>query len=203
MAMERWDPFSDLMNRMLGDWYFRPWRSGTNLGYSLPIDVCETENEFIVRAAAPGIRPEDLDVSVKEDVLTIRGEITAPDWMRSEQSQTTQTRGTQTQSQGQMQGQSQGQMSGQPQGQQYGQSRQGMQMQGTHCWLQEIPTGHFTRSVTLPSPVNGTNARAEFDNGMLTLHLPKTEEARPRRIEIQGGAGRQLGSGQTPGQTGR
>jgi len=187
MAMERWDPFSDLMNRMMGDWYFRPWRSGTSLGYSLPIDVCETEEEFIIRAAAPGVRPEDLDVSVKEDVLTIRGEMVAPDWMRSESPQASQAGGGQNQSQGQ----------------QSVQSRQRGHTGGVHCWVQEIPTGHFTRSITLPTPVNGNNARAEFDNGMLTLHLPKVEEARPRRIHIQTASGRQLGPGQAPGQTSR
>ena len=179
MAMERWDPFSDLMSRMMGDWYFRPWRMTREVGgYSLPLDVCETDDEFIIRAAAPGMRPEDLDVSVKEDTLTIRGEMKSPEWMQVEQTQA----GRQAS----------------PQGQTTGQPRQQLRGQGTHCWVQEIPYGRFTRSITLPSPVNGSNARAEYDNGMLILHLPKAEEAKPRRIEIRGGAGRQLGQG--PGQ---
>ena len=75
MAMERWDPFSEMVNRMFGERFGRPWQMTTQMGYSLPMDVCEMDDEFLIRASAPGMRPEDLDISVKEDTLTIRGEI--------------------------------------------------------------------------------------------------------------------------------
>lgn len=42
---------------------------------SLPIDIFERKNKFIVRASVPGISPEKLDVQVEDNVLTIRGEI--------------------------------------------------------------------------------------------------------------------------------
>jgi HSP20 family protein len=43
----------------------------------------------------------------------------------------------------------------------------------------------FYRSVTLPSGVNAEKVQATYRNGVLELHVPRTEEARPRRIQIQ------------------
>ena len=47
--------------------------------------------------------------------------------------------------------------------------------------------GSFTRSFTLPSSVTAEGASAEFDNGILTVSLPKREETKARKIEIMGG----------------
>jgi HSP20 family protein len=48
--------------------------------------------------------------------------------------------------------------------------------------------GRFERSFTLPRTVIADDVRAAFENGVLTITLPKTEEAKPRRIQIQAGA---------------
>jgi len=234
LAIERWDPFGDMlrfrhmMNRMFDESFGRQGRPGfERMGYNLPIDVCETDDEYLVRAAVPGVHPQDLDVSVKEDTVTIRGHLREPEWLRREthqrqatgqhqtqQYQTNQPMG-QTQQTGQQYQANQPMGQTQPTGQQYqtnqptGQSEQtghwqGHSHAGAECWLQEIPYGRFSRSITLPTPINSNNARADFDNGMLILHLPKTEEARPRRIEVQPGAQRQqigVGTGSTTGQT--
>jgi HSP20 family protein len=53
--------------------------------------------------------------------------------------------------------------------------------------------GRFQRSFTVPATVRGDRCEASYENGVLTLRLPKAEEAKPRRIQIGGrGAGRQL-----------
>lgn len=44
--------------------------------------------------------------------------------------------------------------------------------------------GTFTRAFTLPSQVNGDGVKASFENGVLTLLVPKAEQARPRKITI-------------------
>jgi len=54
--------------------------------------------------------------------------------------------------------------------------------------------GRFQRSFTVPQTVRGDSCEARFDNGVLTIRLPKAEEARPRRIRIEGAA-RQVESG--------
>jgi HSP20 family protein len=43
--------------------------------WSLPLDVYERDNTLFIRAAVPGIKPEDLNVSIEENILTITGEM--------------------------------------------------------------------------------------------------------------------------------
>ncbi len=50
--------------------------------------------------------------------------------------------------------------------------------------LQERPTGKFSRSLELPDPVDSAKVEASLVNGVLTLRLPKAEEAKPRSIKI-------------------
>ena len=88
----------------------------------------------------------------------------------------------------------------------------------SNTYIVERRYGRFERSFTLPSSVSADQVKAEFDNGVLRIRLPKTEQAKPRRIEVQPGSGAQaqrvntgrgrqaqVGSGeQQPGQqTGR
>ena len=49
------------------------------------------------------------------------------------------------------------------------------------------PTGVFTRSFTLPSNVDGSKVEASYENGVLTVFLPKREEAKPRMIQVKVG----------------
>ncbi len=56
--------------------------------------------------------------------------------------------------------------------------------EGQNWHLREITSGQFTRSLTLPFPVEVERAEASFTNGVLTLTLPKAEAAKPRRIAI-------------------
>src|SRR5262245_57657983 len=47
--------------------------------------------------------------------------------------------------------------------------------------------GRFQRTLTLPAPVAADKVRAEYKDGILTITLPKTEEAKPKRIDVQAG----------------
>lgn len=59
--------------------------------------------------------------------------------------------------------------------------------EGNVQWaIQERPYGKFSRTVTLNIPVDANRAEANFENGVLTLTLPKAEWAKPRTIEIKG-----------------
>jgi HSP20 family protein len=51
--------------------------------------------------------------------------------------------------------------------------------------MRERRYGAFSRSITLGDRVNGEKIQASYDSGVLTLSLPKAEEARPKRIEIK------------------
>lgn len=50
---------------------------------------------------------------------------------------------------------------------------------------QERPVGKFVRTLTLPFPVDDTKVEARLENGVLSIHLPKHEAARPRRIVVK------------------
>ena len=77
----RWEPFRDVlslrdaMDRMFDETYFRapvslaPWSEGP-----LAVDVYETDDTVVVKSAIPGVKAEDIDVSVTGDTLTIKAE---------------------------------------------------------------------------------------------------------------------------------
>jgi HSP20 family protein len=68
-------------------------------------------------------------------------------------------------------------------------------------YMHEIPHGEFTRTIDLPVEVNPQQARATFQCGMLKLELPKVEQAREHRLQIQTGGqqrGRAVKVGQQP-----
>jgi len=91
MAIERWDPFReaislrDAMDSLLQESFVRPGGMPAQAGYAaMPLDVCEAEDEFVVKAALPGIKPEDVQITVQGDTLTIRGESKAEEEKKGE-----------------------------------------------------------------------------------------------------------------------
>jgi HSP20 family protein len=50
--------------------------------------------------------------------------------------------------------------------------------------LRERPTGHFSRVLTLPDALDASKADADVSNGVLTLRIPKAEDARPKSIKV-------------------
>jgi HSP20 family protein len=73
----RWDPFTDLrqtMDQLFEQGFSRPWRylQSDNYEMTLPVEVWATDEAVEVKAALPGVRPEDVDITVVHDVLTIK-----------------------------------------------------------------------------------------------------------------------------------
>src|SRR4051794_3031059 len=91
MAIERWDPFRepislrDAVNSLLQESFIRPGNLPAQNGTAtFPLDISERENEFVVRASLPGVRPEDVQITVQGDTLTIRGESKAEEEKKGE-----------------------------------------------------------------------------------------------------------------------
>ncbi|MGZ5977943.1 MAG: Hsp20/alpha crystallin family protein [Isosphaeraceae bacterium] len=147
MAIQHWEPLRemvslrDAMNSLLQESFVRPVGLMGNGAALLPLDIAETEDEFIVKASLPGVRPEDVHITAHGDTLTIRGEMKAEE-----------------------------------------------EKKGEHYHLRELRQGHFQRTVTLSTPISADKAQAQFENGVLTLKLPKAEEAKPKEIKIGGRA---------------
>lgn len=146
-----------------------------------PMDVCETPNGYEVDVALPGVRPEDVEITVDQNTLTIRGRYSYQNEHRDQQ-------------EGQMQNQQQAQ-TGQTQvgqSQPRGDAQQGKtdrHRQGHNWLLKEIPSGTFERTITFPRPIDVNNIQTKFQNGILTIMLPVSEASRPKRISLTGGQG--------------
>ncbi len=102
----------------------------------LPIDVYTTASEIVVTAAVPGVAPEDVDVALEGDTLTIRVELPSP-------------------------------------------------LENVEYLFQERPFGRYSRALTLNVPIDVDNIEATFDNGLLTLTLPKMSPAKPKTIQVK------------------
>jgi HSP20 family protein len=152
--MTRWDPWSEfvplrqMMDRLFEDAWLRPsgatggstWAGSPGSGYAF--DLYETPEDYVVNATVPGLKPEDVELTVQGMVLTISGEI-KPEVGASESAQ---------------------------------------------YQVRERQYGRFSRQFHLPLAVNADRIEAHLEHGILTVHLPKAEEAKPRRIQIQGGS---------------
>ncbi len=104
------------------------------------LDVEEDEDRFTLHVELPSVKPEDVEVSLEENVLTIAGERRFYDDREAD----------------------------------------GFRRIERHF-------GRFHRAVRLPDRVAADNVEANFRDGLLTITVPKAEEAKPRRIQIQAG----------------
>jgi HSP20 family protein len=128
----------DFMDRFFDEVYSRE-NGLVSLG-SPSIDLYQTDDEVIVKASLPGIKPEDLHLTVTGEVLTLQGEF------KDEQENTNKN---------------------------------------ATYHIRERRYGSFSRSISLPAPVEVDQSRAEFEDGILTLTLPKAETVRPKMINIK------------------
>jgi len=142
--LTRWEPVREMMtlreamDRLFDDAFTRPL-SVRDGGWSTPaIDMYQTDNDVVVKAALPGFKAEDVQINVTGDVLAIRGE------MKHEEEQKDK------------------------------------------AWhIREHRWGSFERSISLPTDVVSEKAQADFDNGILTITLPKAEEVKPKTITVK------------------
>jgi HSP20 family protein len=150
---------------------------GAMTAFAPNVDLSEDEKEFCLEMDLPGFRPEDVDIQVRNGQL----------WLRAETRQESEQRPQEQNEDASNAGQSQGQQ------RQY--------------HRRERRYGVVQQGFTLPDNVDEANIRAEFNQGVLMLHLPKHENAmqQGRRIPIGGTASTQqpqIGAGNAPGSTG-
>ena len=127
------------MDELFEDSFVRP-REGqmerTERRLRLPLDVYTTPEEIVIIASLPGLTPDEVDVTIDDDRLTIRGELRPP-------------------------------------------------LENVDYLFQERAYGPFARTLALNVPVETDAAEAVFENGVLTLTLPKAEESKPKTIEVK------------------
>ena len=82
MSLTRWDPLREMsslrqaMNRLFDESLVRPEWTGEEprANVFVPLDVYETADHLVVTAPMPGVQPDEVDITVQDNVLTIRGE---------------------------------------------------------------------------------------------------------------------------------
>ena len=140
----RWEPARDMMtlrdamDRLFDDAFTRPLRLNDGHWSILTVDMYQTDNEVVVRAAIPGVKTDDVQINVTGEMLTIKGE-----------------------------------------------TREKEEVKEKAYHLREQRWGSFERTIALPTDVIADKAKAEFENGILTITLPKAEEVRPKSITIK------------------
>jgi len=90
-TLTRWEPFREMANlsRVMDRFFDEPfgempvlWRRGD--GYNLALDVAEQDDKYVVKASVPGIKPEDVEITLTDNVLTIKGETKAENEIKEE-----------------------------------------------------------------------------------------------------------------------
>jgi HSP20 family protein len=80
VSIQRWDPWKDIislreaMNSLLEESFVRPRAGITALASGMAIDLRETDESFVIETVLPGVKPEDVEISVLGDVLRITAE---------------------------------------------------------------------------------------------------------------------------------
>ena len=119
----------------IADQFPEQWGQGENQVY-FPVDVKEVNDEFTISAMLPGLKPDDVEIQIVNENVTLKGEF------KNDIDDT------------------------------------------ANYILQERPSGKFVRTVTLPDTLNAAKAEAKMENGILTLEIPKAEEAKPKMIKV-------------------
>ncbi len=141
-SINRFEPFRtssipETLNRLFSEAFDRTAEESNLTTWAPAVDIYETEHELVVKADLPDVRPEDLDIRVENNILTIRGErkfekkVNESNYLRVERSY-----------------------------------------------------GSFSRSFSLANTVNSEAIKADYNNGVLSLSIPKREEAKPKQIKI-------------------
>ena len=131
-------PRSDLFNWFLEE-FTLPDLWTAEQEWVPPFDISETENEIVVKAEVPGMEVKDIDITLTDGLLTIRGER---------------------------------------------QLEKEDKRENYHRIERQF--GSFSRSFNLGEKVKADGIEAAYKDGLLTVTLPKVEESKPKKIEVQG-----------------
>lgn len=140
-SLGRWTDIRDELDRLFESPLTELARASQLLsGWTPALDLHEDKDNFIVKIELPGMKKEDIDISLHEGSLSISGE------RKNEQ-----------------------------------------EFENAEICRSERFVGRFQRTVELPSAVAHDQVKAQYKDGILTVTLPKTEEAKPKQINVQEG----------------
>jgi HSP20 family protein len=166
---------------------------GQGLSTLVPrLDVTETDNEIEITAEMPGLERKDVDITIEDDVLTIRGEKVERSEGNGAQ-QAPQGDGQQSQraagEQGKAKGKGESQKSTEGQQGQQGQQGQLQAQSGgeknKNYHVNERSYGVFLRVLQLPPGIDPSSVEATMSKGVLRIRIPKPANTGAKKIEIK------------------
>ena len=131
---------TNALDDAFGTWPFQLDENGSAVAWQPAVDVSEDKESVRIVAELPGVKPEDVKLSLENFVLTIRGE-----------------------------------------------KKQETEEHTGRVHRYERSYGSFERAFVLPSTVDGEKISADFQNGVLTISVPKAERAKAREIPVRAG----------------
>jgi HSP20 family protein len=146
MDLIQWNPLREMvslrerMNRLFDDSWFRTDGYGDDVAmgmWSPAVDMFEKDDHLVIKAELPGMEKKDINLDLKDGVLTLRGE-----------------------------------------------RKHENQVQDENFYRREMSYGKFVRTFSLPSDVDPEKIKAEFQNGLLTIEVPKPEQHKPKQITV-------------------
>lgn len=137
-AIDRWSTLRDELNSLFEMPLWSGFGRQTQLfgAWTPAMDVYQNNDNVVAMIELPGMKKEDIEISLHDGVLTIAGE-----------------RKTET-------------------------------VEGENAERTERFVGKFRRSVTLPTRVDANKVSASYKDGILTVTLPKAEDAKPKQIHV-------------------
>src|SRR5205085_11670548 len=137
-TLGRWSNLRDELNSLFDLPYLTNFnRQDLFTGWTPALDLYQNNDNVVAVLELPGMRKEDIEISLHDGMLTIGGE------------RKSQTEGN-----------------------------------GESATRTERFTGKFRRSITLPTRVDANKVNATYKDGILTITLPKAEEAKPKQIQV-------------------
>ena len=136
--LDRWSSLRDDLNSLFELPFWSSFARQGQLfgGWSPALDLYQDKDNVVAVVELPGMKKEDIDISLRDGTLTISGE------------------------------------------------RKSQTSNGEKAERTERYIGRFRRSVTLPTRVDADKISASYRDGILTVTLPKAEEAKPRQIQV-------------------
>lgn len=142
--LTRYNPFNEAlslreaMDRLFEDSFISPRLTNVFGNRVAGANLYETPEGFILHVPMPGVKAEDVDITVQQDTVALKWE-----------------------------------------------TKVQMPENATAHWS-GFQSGQYQQSFTLPSPINADRVEASYNDGILTLHLPKAEHAKARTIKVNG-----------------
>ena len=146
MQLVRWNPMNDMFNfrrplsRVFDDFF--PQNTTTKdgsltWGWNPVVDIYDNENSIVFKAELPGVSKKDIEIDIKDRVLTLKGERSADNEVNED-----------------------------------------------NYYRRERTYGRFERSFTLPANVDSDKIKADYNDGVLKIEVPKPENQKPKQVTV-------------------